>query len=180
MPLSRIKRTLYRYYLKRKESKLDIIRKPLGLAEAQKIGFLFNASDPSNYVLVNKYVKQLKDADKRVEILGYFDFKHMEGDVSYMHFSKKDLNFYWQPRDNISDYFIKKEFDILINAYTRECLPLEYISTLSHARYRVAMFQETKPNIADFHIKLKSKEPQLSQLLEETEHFLTMIKANDK
>lgn len=179
MPVQKLKRLLYNHYLKKKAAKSIIGHQPKGLSKSLRIGILFDSTEPANYVLVNKYVLKLKEADKRVEILGYFNFKHMEGDISYMHFCRKELSFYWHPNDNVVDYFIKRDFDILINAYTSECLPLEYISTLSHATYRIALFQEGKPNIADFYIKMRQPKPQIGELLSEIDHYLKMIKTHE-
>lgn len=175
--LKQLKRAVFSKSLKSRLRR-NYGRPATSLSTARRIGIAFDATEPGNYVAVDHYARQLKESGKRVELLGFYSFKHMDGNPVFAYFNKKDLNWYGKPRGRVVDHFISSDFDILINAYTEECLPLEYVSACSQSRMRIGLFNDNKLHCNDVHIK-PHDEPKLDQLLNEIDHYLKMIKIHE-
>src|SRR5690606_36217015 len=102
----------------------------IGLNQAKEIGILYSAVDTQSNEVVKKFADQLKAKGKKVSVLGYRKYNPKDA-VHNTFFNKKNINWLKQPKDPYIKEFMDKSFDILINAYTEECLPLEYISSFS-------------------------------------------------
>ena len=178
-PIRKIKHSLYNFFLRKKLSAVLLPRKTINLNKAKKIGILFNATDPGNYVVVDKYAKKLKAQDKKVELYGYFNFSNVEGDLNYPYFSKKDFNFYSHPKNNSVEYFLNQDYDILINAYVEDNLPLEYMSTFSKSKFRIGLYRKNNIYYSDVMIKQGKEQPVLEEMLKEFDHYLKMIENNE-
>ena len=178
MPLKKFKERLYKYFLKKRLSKTSIPRKNINFQEVKKIAILFNATDPENYIIIQRHIKNYKALDKKVDLLGYFDFKKIEGDFNFPFFCKKDLNFYLQP-NNALDHFLNKDYDLLINAYTEKNLPLEYLSTFSKAKFRIGAYKKEKEYYADFMVSSVNN-GDLESVLKEIDHYLKAINTYER
>jgi len=174
-----MKQSLYQFFLRKKLSKVLLPRKTINLNKARKIGILFNATDPGNYVVVDKYAKKLKAQDKKVDLYGYFNFANVQGELSYPYFSKKDFNFYSHPRNDSIEYFLNQDYDILINAYVEDNLPLEYISTFSKSKFRIGLYRKNNIHYSDVMIKQGKEQPELEEMLNEFDRYLKMIENNE-
>lgn len=119
------------------------VRKTPDIKKVEKIGILFDCSKPEYVVTINRFAKSLKQMDKKVELLGFFD-SNKEFEFGFPYFNKKKLNWYLKPSGFQVEHFTHKEFDILINAYLHDSLPLEYISSMSQAKFRIGRYQEEK------------------------------------
>lgn len=117
-------------------------RNPGTFSQAERIGILFNASDKSEYPIVNRYIKQLIDKGIRVSALGYFEDKLEHPDFSFNYFNKKNVSLTFQPKGEMIDNFINTRFDILFNLYLEDNLMLSYISALSKANMRIGKYND--------------------------------------
>ena len=119
-------------------------------------------------------VKDKKD----VLAMGYVDkkkpHKSQYAQFGLDFFTRKDLNFSMIPVDPIVQNFIEKKFDILINVNSSNSFPLQYISALSNAKFKVARFQNKKEDAFDMMIKIDNEAP-LKTVLEEIEKYLRLI-----
>ena len=89
-------------------------------------------------------------------------------------FTKKDLNFKMIPVNPIVQNFINEKFDVLINLNSGKCFPLQYISAMSHARFRVGRYLRTAIDSYDMMVQIKG-EPGIKVVIDEIEHFLKQI-----
>jgi hypothetical protein len=148
------------------------------LETAHKVGIAFEASEPGNYVAVNQLAGRLREKGKRVELLGYYRHRHIDGNPVFPYFNRKELNWYWKPTSPAADHFMNANFDILINAYTDECLPLEYVSACSRSKLRIGLYSENKLHCGDVLIK-PHDQPTIDQLIQDIDHYLKMIRIHE-
>ncbi len=113
-------------------------------ANAKTVGILFNATDKEEFELVKRYVRYLKECDKKVKALGFFNtdkipeltYTKLEWDF----FTIKDLAWNYIPNKNFIENFINEEFDILIDMNVHQDFPLYYISALSKAHFKIGQY----------------------------------------
>jgi Family of unknown function (DUF6913) len=175
-----IKKSIHRFLLKRKLSKLENTHHSVPYGEVRHIGILFNAADQSDYVSIEAYANQLKEENKKVEILGYIPLKHIEGILSYPYFTKKEINFFQIPNSQDVQDFINKEFDVLLHFSKEEELELEYISALSKAKMRVGKYNAEKLYCYDLMIEGQNQTESIGDLIPVFNKYLKMIKNNEQ
>ena len=91
-----------------------------------------------------------------------------------INFNKKNLNWRLAPVGHTVESFIQRKFDILINLSVKEILPLEYISALSQANFRVGPYEKNKTYCYDLMIDT-GEEKDLKNLIEQVKHYLHLM-----
>lgn len=172
--LSSIKNYLYSKKLRYDAKRVaKIPREMLNLKKAKTIGILYDATQTENIIEITKYSEQLKQHGKHIEILGYKNQQIKEEDIP-MFFNKKDVSWFSIPNHERVEKFRTTKFDILICAFSNECLPLEYIAATSKATFRVGSFNKSKA--AYYELMIHTKENMsLNYLLKQINHFLQVI-----
>ncbi len=173
--LESLKNKLYQRHL-RKRLKTDVIDREsnVSFTEAESIGILFDGTDIANFGSVRKYAEDYKKKGKKVKLLAYIDSKNPNPELGYPYFSKKDLNWYYKPSSALVDEFINRKFDILVNAYLEEKLPLLYISTFAKANLRVGLYFPEHTDASDMMITVRS-EQSINNFFEEINHYLNIF-----
>ena len=165
------------FHLRRLRAKLKLQsanRQAVSMEDAKRIGILFNATSGDDRHEIENFADLLRSNDKKVLVLGFIDGKFTHDIHNYLVFTKKNLNWYLEPSGDNVQRFEEEPFDILINAYTDECVPLEYISALSSAKFRVGIYHEDKTHCYDLMINLP-KAADLGFYLNQIAHFLNLI-----
>lgn len=148
-------------------------RDMMNLDKAKHIGILFDASSADDIITVTKYAESLSNMGKKVSILAYQDNKDKENNDQRF-FNKLNVNWFYIPKSEKIEAFHNKKFDILICAFIKECLPLEYIVATSDAKFRVGAFCDAKSNYFELMINT-NKNQSLKYLLDQINHFLKVI-----
>ena len=108
--------------------------------EAQHIGIIYNATEYVSFEIIKNLVKDLSHDSKKISVLGYVDSKKLIDNYLYRKgfdfFSKNELNWYYKPISPVVDQFINEPFDLLINLSLEDYYPIQYITTLSPARFK--------------------------------------------
>ena len=172
--LKQFQRWIHLYFLKKELQTHHVERKTKSLNEAGDIGILFDASDPDKIALVNSFSDGLKRDKKKIVLLGFYDAPKNAINFNFSYFNKKNLNWYLEPQGAVVKEFISRRFDILINAYVGENLPLEYVSALSQASFRIGTFDKEKTYAYDLMVDLKG-ERDLRVLMTQYKHYLEML-----
>jgi hypothetical protein len=147
----------------------------VSLADAKRIGILFNATNGEDRYAIDKFTERLKSFDNKILVLGFIDSNYTHDIHNHLVFTRKNLNWFLEPSGDQVQRFIEEPLDILINAYFEECLPLEYISTHSAARCRVGVYHEKKTHCYDLMINLNHR-TELGFYLDQISHYLNLIK----
>ena len=177
--IERLQSYFHQLSLRKKLRALKIEREFVNLEKARTIGLLYNATSPDHNIIVTKFSELLKRKKKKVTLLGYVDNKTSFEDPGVPLFNKKDLNWKLEPVNDRARRFIEKDFDILINAFIGDNLPLEYIAALSRAKYRVGEYSPTKTSSLELMINLGNR-TELQYLLDQISHYLNLINPNEE
>lgn len=176
--IKNIQLSLGRISLKKKKKALKRKSKAFGIDSASKIGVLYNATNRKEAEVVKKFVQYLKEERKEVSSLGYIDAKDASEKVeSYLNFDFFDNNQLSKsliPKGKIIDDFMNTPYSILVDLTMGESFPLEYISSLSHSRFKVGAKGNYRDNSCDMVIDINN-DKRLEYLIIQLKHYLKMI-----
>ena len=168
--LKRIQHILFYFYLRFKNKK-PADRLPVSLDKAKSIGILFQAEDIQQNDTITAFAQQLKYLQKDVQLLGYIPKCEFGFQYPFPYISEKDISWYGKPGGGTSGFFTRSPFDLMINFCADECLPLEYISAVSSAKFRVGFNKDI--HNANYDLILISNEKQnISNLIQNLEMYL--------
>jgi hypothetical protein len=150
-------------------------RRMINLADAKRIGIIFDATIVHNTTAVAELATLLKAKNKKVEILGYTEEVHIAEEKDQQLFNKKNLNWKLIPnKENVTE-FIDTEFDILICAFVEHVAPLEYIAACSEAKLRLGKYSDQMENCYDVMINT-GEQNDIDYLLSQITKFLNIVK----
>jgi len=170
-----LRKTIHLFFLKRKLKKVNIVHQARTYGQTKKIGVLFDASTSSNIEVTTKFARQLLHEGKTVELLGYLDNDKESKSIPYDYMTRKNISILLKPGHPKVKNFITKNFDILINLFTDENIPFEYISSLSNASYRIGRYQEQKEYCFDLMISYDQTK-ELKGYVDQVLHFMKAIR----
>ncbi len=151
-------------------------------SEAKEIGILYDATEDKDYELIKNYVRDMRSLSKEVIALGYFNKKELPNTrfmkLGLDFFSQKALNWRMKPNHPIVNNFINRKFDILICLNVERSIPLQYVSSLTNASFKIGRFDRIDYAIYDFMIKTDGQTT-LKQMIDQVNHYLNLIK-NEK
>ena len=171
----RYRTRVYNFILNRKLKKLRNKHETCTYLNASSVAVLFDGSKPENMEPVKRYCQSLRNQNKKAYMLCYIEKERPNEALSFDFLTRKNLNWFFIPDNSKTDDFIKRQFDLLINLSTEECLPLEYLSALSKSVYRIGRYIPDKTFCFDFMINLNGKND-VNYLIKEIEHYLRIIK----
>lgn len=136
--IRKLRYNLFQNQLKKELLHRNTLRRSMGLGEAKSIGILFCADDLKERQIALRMAAEWKSKGKKVQVLGYFDRKlKKEESFEFPHFSKSEVNFAYIPTGQTVQDFSERKFDILFSLTQLSFLPLEYLSAISKANFRV-------------------------------------------
>lgn len=128
---------MHRRYLKQSLKKQKVDRQAVNFEAAKSFGLLFNATELEQRDIVLKYAEALREQQKSVRLLGFFDSKLEDSNFVFKYFNRKKIDWALRPKGPEVDEFIEKPFDILMNIDSETSIFSEYIAALSNAHLRV-------------------------------------------
>jgi hypothetical protein len=155
------------------EKKLRNRQRPVtvcNIEHAQNIGILYNATEYVSFEIIKEFTKKLSQNNSAVSILGYVDSKKLIDHYLYRKgfdfFSRNDLNWYYKPVSEVTEAFIIKPFDILIDLSLETSYPVQYIVALSPATFKVGKFSPGEKYL-DLMIDTEKEDEQMIRVHEE-------------
>ncbi|MBP1669543.1 MAG: hypothetical protein H6Q21_1909 [Bacteroidetes bacterium] len=149
------------------------------LKNARNIGILYNATEYVSFEIIKEFTKKLSQNDSSVSILGYVDSKKLIDHYLYRKgfdfFSRNDLNWFYKPVSEVTEAFIVKPFDILIDLSLEPCFPIQYIVALSPATFKVGKFSPDEKYL-DLMIDTEKEDEQMKKVHDE----ITSERKDDK
>jgi hypothetical protein len=147
--------------------------------EVKNIGIVWDASKIEDFACLTKFYQKMTENKTEVRILGYFpgnDLPNQYTAIRYLSIVKKEeLNFFYQPNTADSKAFISKRFDVLIDLNFTKLLPLQYISSLSNAGFKVGLLDPEIKN-PPYDLMMELKNPvNMEDYLNQVVHYLGMI-----
>ncbi len=170
--VSNIRARIGEYLLDRELKKNKRTPIVCNLKKAKKIGVIFNASLTLNFEIIKNFVKTLSE-NSNVSAIGFIENNSLID--SYLHrkgfgfFTGKDLNLFYRPKGENIESFIKTDFDLLINLSLEKYLPIDYVTSLSKAKFKVGKFID-KTSPLDFMIDTHKEIDTLKSLKKEVKN----------
>jgi len=127
------------------------------------VGVLFDATDTEISQQALAYIKKLTKQANTVKSLGFVNIKEIKTELSFDNFCKKDLDWLWRPKSEVTTQFKQQKFDLLINLCQTDCFPLEYLAVSIDANYKIGALTDY-PNNYDLMLDSKSLETYLEQV----------------
>ncbi len=178
----KLKHKISDYLLHKEIRKNNRETEVIPITDARNVGILYDATYDKDYELIKNYVKDLRSSTKDVQSLGYFNRKELPNTrfmkLGLDFFTQKSLNWRMRPNNPIVNNFINRNFDILICLNIDRNIPLQYVSSMTHAKFKIGRYDIKNSNIYDFMIKVDGTTT-LKQMIEQVSHYLNLIK-NEK
>ncbi len=175
--LENIKETIGKLSLKKNLKRKQHVARVHNFNTAQTIGILFNSLDEESFKKVKEFLSFLADNNLKVIGLGYVPANKIPENLlmrkGINFFCKKNLNWFYKPKDEIVHQFIHQDFDILIDLSLNEYFPLYYIGSLSNSSFKIGR-QSEKYQYQDLMIDI-GKNNTIDYLIEQIKHYLTII-----
>jgi len=169
----------YKRNLAERVKNLHVKHNIINLNDAKTIGIVYDSTNPANDIVIADFAQQLRGQNKEVEILGFVNDKKIDSKSGVTVFNKKNLSWTLAPEDERVNKFADKPFDLLLGCFIGPNLPLEFITCISKARWRVGAYVESKTDCYDMMVNVSDK-TDLSYLLQQTTYFLNQIKYDSK
>jgi len=146
---------------------------------AKTIGIVYDAIDQEQHKKVVTFADMLmKTHQVNVQLVGFVSNAELRtafsGQFGCKYITKADFTWYGDEQNCIISDFIKTPFDILIDLTVETIYPIQYITVLSTASYKVGRLIEDKMDY-DFMIDIK-KDPTIDNLIYQIQVYLAMIK----
>lgn len=174
-----IQLSLGRLSLNNKKKKFNRTVKSYSIENASSIGVLYDASSRNDYEIVKKFIQYLREERKEVLSLGYINSKDsseiVQAHLNYIFFDNTNLSKKMIPNSIEIENFIKTPYSILIDLNTKDSFPLEYISSLSHAKFKVGAKGNYRDTTCDLIIDIEN-DNRLEFLIIQIKNYLKMIK----
>jgi hypothetical protein len=107
--------------------------------ELHEIGIIYNADIKENEEQINKVAHFLREQGKKVWTMGFVNAKTLPHTktfhISSEYFWKEKLSFFNLPQTEKLGNFITHKFDLMMNLYFEEELPLQALSTYCNASF---------------------------------------------
>jgi len=152
-------------------------KKVFNLSTARTMGLIFDGTNPKNFDGVYDLYKSLKEKNINISILGYVQAREIPDNFlikkNIQFFTTKEVNWYFKPKNKDALKFADQKFDILINLDLNRVKVINYIVSISLARFKVGRFMKgDKYN--DFSIQT-DMEPTLEYFIQQVWHYLELI-----
>ena len=145
----------------------------------KNIGIVWDASKTDDFAGLSRFYQKMRERNIEVKILGYFPGKNLPDQYTAIRYltciRKKEINFFYHPVSSETETFVRKKFDILICINFNKLFPLQYISSLSNAGFKVGLFESETVN-PPFDLMMEVKNPvDVEYYLNQIIHYLEII-----
>lgn len=153
-------------------------RDNLDFNKALTIGLLFDPTEESDFDLIKKFIKYIREHKKQVKSIGYFNLKQVPtmeySKLEYDFIAEKELNFFYKPTDSYIPAFLDEEFDILINLDLKNHWPLRYLAAMSKAKCKIGPYAPGDESIYDLMLNVDESR-NLKYYFKQIDHYLNLI-----
>ena len=136
--------------------KIILARSNVGLNKAVDIGVLYSYKSPDNHEILQRFIRNLKNLDKKVGVLCYTTAKdrvHQSSNLLYSFDHEAITSFGALNSDRVKK-FIDTPFDYLFHVDLETNPILDFIVTKSQAKCRVGYFDSLRKNLFEVMVKV--------------------------
>ena len=178
MFLKKIRTSIGRIFLAADSKKVNRTKKAMSLDQVASILLLVEIRTQDDIELVKKYINQMKELQKKIKIVGYFDsaepvdFNYSKVDFDL--FNQKDLSTWMKPQGFLSESLVLETPDLLLDLNVNDKFPLTYIAAMSLAKFKVGKTSQSNAVTHDLTISIESNNS-IDYLYNQVLVFLKMI-----
>jgi len=140
---------------------------------AHSVGVIFKAEDNKQIEIIRNFLQYLTEKKNNICAIGFVDNKRIPDFLmlkkGYNFFCRKDLNIYFLPNNPLVSDFLSKPFDILIDLSLEKHLALDYIVSMSNAKFKIGPLKQNRHSY-DLMIDIKSTAG-VEPLIENIKHY---------
>jgi len=177
--IKNIQEKLGRFILKKESKNIQRNVKAFSIDNASTIGIVYDATNRNDAEIVKNFVQYFKEERKDVLSIGFINSKDssevVTSHLNYVYFDKKNLSSTNVPKGNEVENFINKPFSILIDLNINDCFPIEYINSLSNAKFKVGAKGSYRDDVCDLVIDIDENN-KIEYLIIQLKRYLKMIK----
>jgi len=149
----------------------------------KSIGIVWDASLISDFPALSRFYQKMHEKNIEVKILGFFPGKELPDQYTAVRYltclRKDDLNFFYHPVSSETESFIRNKYDILIDINFKKLFPLQFISSLSNASFKVGLFDSgTSTDLFDLMMEINNP-VDVDNYLNQIIHYLEMINSGN-
>lgn len=168
-----------RSILRRKLSRIKRKRFRGTISSARKMAIVWDATRTDEFQVLSRFHQKMSDRSIDLHIIGYYSGKELPDKLTAIRYltclKQRDINYTYRPISYEAANFINTPFDILIDANFKKLFPLEYITTLSNAGFKIGIFDNGYDS-PPFDLMIEvSKNSDMNNYLEQVVHYLEMI-----
>jgi hypothetical protein len=164
--------------LRKKMARLKRYRFRGNISSAKKIGIVWDASNPEEFAVLTQFHQKMAERNIDVQILGYYPGKEIPDRITAIRYltclKQPDLNYFYRPVSEEATRFMNTPFEFLFDTNFRNLFPLQYISCLSAAGFKVGIFDNGYDE-SPFDFMIEMKPVDLSGFLSEAIRYLELI-----
>jgi hypothetical protein len=147
--------------------------------QVRNIGIVWDATKTDEFATLSKFYQKMHENKTEVRIFGYYSGKDLPNQytaVRYLSILKKEeLNIFYHPISSETRTFVNNRFDVLIDLNFNKEFPLQYVSSLSNAGFKVGLYESETGN-TPFDLMMDLKNPvKVEDYLNQVVHYLEMI-----
>lgn len=139
---------------------------------------IFDTAMENAFPVIQEFRKFLSTQNISSRTIGIVDQKEIPSELlmrkNYSFVTKKDKNWFKQPKGEVVEKFMEEEPDILFDFTFHPPLEVQYLVQLSRAAFKVGCFTE-ESNDYDLMIN-PSKECKLDYFVEQIRHYIGILK----
>jgi hypothetical protein len=155
--------------------------KHFNFSKVKSVGIVFSADNTVQIETVRKYMAVLNNSSKRVSAICFFqdkDFPVLDQsglliDIVLL----KEVDFWGVPKPSFVEGFIENKFDLLLDLDINGAFPVEYVSAMSKALFKVGRYSENNEGIFDMMIEVDSGKD-VHYFIEQIDVYLKMMNKN--
>lgn len=167
-----------RFLLKRKTKKLNRKKCVHNLDTANTLGIVFEYKNEEEFKIVEDLIANLRSRKIDVKALVFLPYvkllEYIPQKLSIDFMTHNDLDFVFRPMGQRANEFIANQFDILLDLNTHKVFPLECVTALSKASYKLGVYDDSKQQVYDLMLKLPHEE-NLNKIIEQYLIYLDML-----
>lgn len=158
--LYQFRQKIHLWILKRKIQQIKIEHQVVAWQNVKSAGILLSAATQNDIDIAFTWIDKLKEKGITIQVLFYPASLKLKLQLpkDTIVLSPKKINWLFFPKSDADFLFSKTPFDLLINLYPTNCLPLEYLSAISPSIFRVGQYHLDKAYCSDFMIKIEKSD----------------------
>lgn len=170
-----------KYWMLKRKHKLKRNVTAVNLEAAENALILYDATEERTENKVHEFVHYLKKHKVATTSLGYYRKKNKKDsrpsdNPPAFYFDKIDLSIIGIPKSSVLKRLMMRDFDLLFDFNKKENFPLQYLSTLSKAKFKLSWAEGYQQEVCDLTITTENRS--IGELMEQLKHYLPMINKN--